>query len=53
MEFSASRIKVFLDGKLHIEEDDKRISGPGALGVWTKADSVTALDDFSYGSVGK
>ena len=24
------------------------IAGPGAVGVWTKADSVTLFDDFSY-----
>jgi len=23
--------------------------GAGAIGVWTKADSVTEFDDFSYG----
>ena len=53
VEFSGSRIKVFLNGKPHIEEDNSRISGAGAVGVWTKADSVTAFDDFSYGSIGK
>jgi hypothetical protein len=26
------------------------IRGPGAVGLWTKADSVTAFDDFSYGA---
>jgi len=50
VEFSGSRIKVLLDGKLYIEEDNSRISGAGAVGVWTKADSVTAFDDFSCGS---
>ena len=25
------------------------IAGAGAVGVWTKADSVTLFDDFSYG----
>ena len=53
VEFSGSRIKVLLDGKLYIEEDNNRISGAGAVGVWTKADSVTAFDDFSFGSIGK
>ena len=53
VEFSGSRIKVLLDGKLYIEEDNSRIAGAGAVGVWTKADSVTAFDDFSFGSVGK
>lgn len=49
VEFSAARIRVMLDGKKYIEEEDKHIAAPGAVGVWTKADSVTAFDDFSYG----
>jgi len=48
VEFIARRIRVSLDGKLYIEVDDGRIVGPGAVGVWTKADSVTAFDDFRY-----
>ena len=49
VEFSGTRIRVLLDGKLRIELDDRQISGPGAVGVWTKADSVTSFDDFSWG----
>lgn len=49
VEFSGTRIKVALDGKTYIEAQDSRITGPGALGVWTKADSVTSFDDFNYG----
>ena len=49
VEFQGKRIKVLLDGKLTIELEDSHIEGPGAVGVWTKADSVTAFDDFSYG----
>lgn len=49
VEFSGPHIKVLLDGKQYLELDDKHISGPGAVGVWTKADSVTAFDDFSFG----
>ena len=30
--------------------EDTRIQGAGAVGVWTKADSVTAFDDFRYGA---
>ena len=48
--FHAKRIRVTLDGKIHIELDDDHITGPGAVGVWTKADSVTSFDDFSYGA---
>ena len=47
-EFKGARIRVLLDGKAYIELDDSHIAGPGAVGVWTKADSVTAFDDFSY-----
>jgi hypothetical protein len=50
VEFSGKRIKVLLDGKAYIEQEDDHIPGAGSLGVWTKADSVTAFDDFSYGS---
>ena len=48
VEFSASRISVALNGKTYIELDDDHIKGTGAVGLWTKADSVTAFDDFSY-----
>lgn len=48
--FTGKRIAVSLDGKTLIEQDDGHITGPGAVGVWTKADSVTSFDDFSYGA---
>ncbi len=47
-EFSGKRIKIVLNGKAYIELDDEHISSPGAVGVWTKADSVTEFDDLSY-----
>jgi hypothetical protein len=53
VEFAEKRIKVFLNGKPYIEQQDDHISGTGAPGVWTKADSVTAFDDFSYSSATK
>ena len=49
VEFIGTRIKVALDDKLYIDVDDRHISGAGAVGVWTKADSVTSFDDFGYG----
>jgi hypothetical protein len=49
VEFEGKRIKVLLDGKVYIEIEDSHIEGPGAVGVWTKADSVTVFDDFHYG----
>ena len=48
VEFKGTRIRVLLDGKAYIEQDDNHIAGPGAVGVWTKADSVTLFDDFMY-----
>ena len=48
-EFQGKRIRVALDGKVYIDVDDERIAGAGAVGVWTKADSVTVFDDFTFG----
>jgi hypothetical protein len=52
VEFAGKNIRVALGGKVYIEQVDDRISGSGAVGVWTKADSVTAFDDFTYSSSG-
>jgi hypothetical protein len=49
VEFAGKAIKVMLDGKQYIAVEKDQIAGAGAVGVWTKADSVTAFDDFSYG----
>ena len=49
VEFSGETIRVGLNGKTYIELTDRRITGAGAVGVWTKADSVTSFDDFTYG----
>jgi hypothetical protein len=49
-EFAAQTIRVMLDGKTYIELKDGHIAGSGAVGVWTKADSVTAFDDFLFGA---
>jgi len=50
VDFDGERIAVALDGKRYIELTDSHIAGAGAVGVWTKADSVTAFDDFSFGA---
>jgi hypothetical protein len=49
VDFAGRRITVTLNGKAYIELDDDHIAGAGAVGLWTKADSVTAFDDFSFG----
>ena len=53
VEFRSASIHVLLDGKAVISFDDGHITGAGAVGVWTKADSVTAFDDFSFGTATK
>jgi hypothetical protein len=53
VEFKYTSIHVLLDGKAVIQFDDAHIAGAGAVGVWTKADSVTAFDDFSFGAAAK
>ena len=50
--FRGTRIEVMLDGKPYIQIDDNHIAAAGAVGVWTKADSVTAFDDFAQGTSG-
>lgn len=50
VEFKGSAIQVSLDGKTYISANDSHIAGAGKAGVWTKADSVTLFDDFSYAS---
>lgn len=51
-EFQGSHIRVLFNGKALIEAQDTHIGKAGAVGVWTKADSVTSFDDFSFGSKG-
>jgi hypothetical protein len=50
VEFNVRKISVTLNGKTYIELDDEHIKGAGAVGLWTKADSVTAFDDFRFGA---
>ena len=48
VEFAGARIRVALDGTTRIAVEDTHITGPRAVGVWTKADSVTVFDHFSF-----
>src|SRR3974390_3394360 len=50
VEFQDNRFKLFFDGKHLFDVEDTTFAAPGKVGVWTKADSVTLFDDFSYGS---
>src|SRR5438045_1978514 len=48
VEFRGTQIRVLLDSVARITLHDAHIAGAGAVGVWTKADSVTAFDDFAF-----
>src|SRR5437016_6626415 len=50
VDFKDSHFTVTFDGKKAIEWDDDTFKDAGKVGVWTKADSVTLFDDFTYGS---
>jgi 3-keto-disaccharide hydrolase len=50
VDFQGSHFTVTFDSKKALEWDDQTFKDSGKVGVWTKADSVTLFDDFSYGS---
>ncbi len=50
VDFQDNHFTVTFDGKKAIEWDDETFKDAGKVGVWTKADSVTLFDDFTYGS---
>lgn len=49
VEFSGKLFKVSLNGKHLFDVEDDTFAAAGKVGLWTKADSVTLFDDFSYG----
>jgi len=49
VDFEGNKFVVTFDGKKVIEAADESFKDAGKAGVWTKADSVTLFDDFSYG----
>ncbi len=40
------RVEGALDAQVLLRARDRTLSGPGAAGLWTKADAVTSFDDF-------
>jgi len=50
VDFQGTHYTVTLDGKKAVEWDDATLKDAGKVGEWTKADSVTLFDDFSYGA---
>ena len=41
-----TRIKCYLDDKLHLEADDATFRKAGKIGLWCKSDSNTRFDDL-------
>jgi hypothetical protein len=50
VEFQGNHFTVISDGAKALDWDDETFKDAGKVGVWTKADSVTLFDDFSYGA---
>ena len=50
VDFAGNKFIVTFDGKKVIEATDDSFADAGKVGVWTKADSKTLFDDFSYGN---
>lgn len=50
VDFSGKRFTVIFNGKELFNAEDETIADAGKVGLWTKADSVTLFDDFSYGT---
>jgi hypothetical protein len=49
VEFVGRLFTVFFNGSKLFEAEDETFTDAGSVGVWTKADSMTLFDDFSYG----
>jgi hypothetical protein len=50
VDFQAGHFTVSFNGQAALEWDDETFKDAGKVGVWTKADSVTVFDDFTYGT---
>jgi 3-keto-disaccharide hydrolase len=47
VQVTGDRITCYFDGEKKIETSDSTFQGPGKIGLWTKADSVTSFDDLT------
>ena len=50
VEFRGNLFTVSFNGKKLFDVEDDTFKDAGAVGVWTKADSVTLFDDFIFGT---
>ena len=49
VEYAGTRFKVIFNGQPLFEVEDATFTEAGMVGLWTKADSVTAFDAFTFG----
>ena len=49
VEFSGTRFTAIYNGRALFEVDDATFTDAGMIGLWTKADSVTAFDSLTFG----
>ena len=49
VEFAGPRFKAIYNGRALFEVEDATFEDAGMIGLWTKADSVTAFDDLVFG----
>jgi hypothetical protein len=52
IEARGDHFEVYWDGSKVLSHQDGAFAGPGKVGVWTKADSVTYFDDLSVEPLG-
>ena len=50
VDFKGNQFTVTFDDKKVVEASDNSFTEAGKVGVWTKADSVTEFDNFTYGA---
>jgi hypothetical protein len=50
VEFAGNKFSLLFNGKKLFDVEDTTFTEGGKVGVWTKADSVTLFDDFTYGA---
>ena len=50
VDFAGAEFRVSLDGRRLFTVRDGALAGPGAVGCWSKADSVTEFERFEYGA---
>lgn len=50
VDFAGNHFAVSLNGNKLFEVEDETFPNAGAVGLWTKADSVTLFDDFTCGN---